>query len=506
MITAKGAAKAAASPLLVGVGGRAAGLPPLAAGAGAAAPPPAGATSRQRVFDLPLSSFQSLLAQRGLPAYHAANVWRAALRHGATTFDAITTLPLSAREALGRSFTLRHGSVVSSSLSADGSRKLLVELPRPPRGADGGGGGGGGALSALLAALPAKAPAPPAAPAGGGAAAAAAARRVEAVLMPWSRGRRSTLCVSIQAGCSLSCSFCHTGAQRLGGNLTGGDVVEQVLLAGGAPSHVVFMGQGEPLLNLRAVKQAVGVLCAPEGLALPRRRVTVSTAGVAPVIRRLAEELPGVRLALSLHAPTDALRTRLMGVNATWPLAEVMDALAVFVRARLRQVAAGAAARKGPGGGGSQEEEEGEEEEEEEEEEGAEGGQGADSLLRTPPAGQRFNGARRVRVSFEYLLLHGVNDSPLHASQLLQLLRGWLPHGAAALHAHVNLIPFNAWPGAPGGYAAPAPAAVAAFAAALRAGGFAATVRRTRGGDMLGACGQLRSEAEGKRGKAENAL
>jgi 23S rRNA (adenine2503-C2)-methyltransferase len=103
-----------------------------------------------------------------------------------------------------------------------------------------------------------------------------------------------------------------------------------------------------------------------------------------------------------------------------------------------------------------------------------------------------------VRVSFEYLLLHGVNDGPEHARLLVKLLSSWLPHGASALHAHVNLIPFNAWPGAPGGFAAPPPAAVAAFAAAVRGGGFATTVRRTRGGDMLGACGQLRSEAEGK--------
>jgi 23S rRNA (adenine2503-C2)-methyltransferase len=241
---------------------------------------------------------------------------------------------------------------------------------------------------------------------------------------------------------------------------------------------------GEPLLNLRAVKQAVAVLCGAEGLALPPRRVTISTAGVAPVIRTLATELPGVRLALSLHAPTDALRTRLMNVNKAWPLAEVMDALAAFVKTRLRQVAAAGAGSGGEEGGES-----------EEEEGDGEGGGGA-LPLRVP--GQRFSGARRVRVSFEYLLLRGVNDGAEHAAQLVDLLHRWLPHGAARLHAHVNIIPFNPWPGAPGGYAAPSPAAVSAFSAALRAGGFATTVRRTRGSDVLGACGQLRSEAEGK--------
>ena len=293
---------------------------------------------------------------------------------------------------------------------------------------------------------------------------------VESVLIPHAGGRRHTLCVSSQAGCAMACSFCATGSRGFTANLSAADIVEQVLLVSPQPSNVVFMGEGEPLLNLRAVAQAIAVLTSPHGLAMPPRRITVSTSGIAPAIPRLASAAPGVRLALSLHAPTDALRSRLMGINDQYPLAAVFDALREYVALRL---ASNAGAEEGDG-------EEGEEEEEA-------GGTGASA--QPPPPGQRYNGTRRVRVSFEYLLLAGVNDSPAHAGALAKLLCAWMPH--ARLHSHVNLIAFNAWAGAPGGYQAPSPQAVHAFKRVLAGEGLSATVRTPRGLDVSGACGQL---------------
>jgi 23S rRNA (adenine2503-C2)-methyltransferase len=298
------------------------------------------------------------------------------LHGGARATTDVTTLPAASRASLAASFSLRHGRVASSTSCGDGATKLLVELPRIDATR-------GGPL------------------------------RVESVLIR--DGARTTLCVSSQAGCSLACSFCRTGTQALGGNLSGADIIEQVLLAreslpADKLTNVVFMGQGEPLLNYRAVIQACHVLTHARGLALPPRRVTVSTSGVAPLMARLARDAPGVRLALSLHAPNDALRTSLMGVNARWPLRVVIDAAARFVADSLASIPGSAQGR-----------------------------------------GQAFAGARRVRVSFEYVLLNGVNDSDAHARALASLIAAWLPAGprASLRHAHVNVLRFNAWEGAP---------------------------------------------------------
>ena len=396
----------------------------------------------QRVFDLPLTALEARLkAACGLPAYHAKSVWRAALRHGATEFAHVTSLPKASRAALAEALRLRYATS-QRAVSRDGTVKHLVSLPREE--------------------------------------AAAAPLTVESVLIPHERGRRHTLCVSSQAGCSLACSFCATGARGFSANLSAADIVEQVLVCsapGRAITNVVFMGQGEPLLNLRAVAQAAQVLTSPHGLALPPRRVTVSTSGIAPAIPMLALALPGVRLALSLHAPDDALRSRLMGINDQYPLAAVFSSLREYVALRLRSVEGG-------------EEGDGEKEEEEEEEnEAGEGGEG-----REPPPGQRFNGTRRVRISFEYLLLGGINDSPAQAASLARLLTSWIPH--ARLHSHINLIPFNAWEGAPGSYCAPTPGAVDAFARILASEGLSTTLRTPRGVDVKGACGQLEQAAK----------
>ena len=403
--------------------------------------PPPQPPQRERVFDLPLQALQErLTAGHGLPSHAARGVWRAALLHGAPDFAAITTLPKAARGALDSALQLRHGSVAECLVAADGTKKYLVALPR----------GGGSSAPPLT---------------------------VESVLIPHAGGRRHTLCVSSQAGCALACSFCATGSRGFTANLTAADIVEQVLLVSPRPTNVVFMGQGEPMLNLKAVAQAIAVLTSPHGLALPPRRVTVSTSGIAPAIPRLALAAPGVRLALSLHAPTDALRSRLMGINDQYPLAVVFKSLREYVDLRL---ASAAGAEEGDG----EEEEEGE----------ADATLGAAQGASPPPRGQLYNGTRRVRISFEYLLLAGVNDSVAQAAALARLLCTWMPH--ARLHSHVNLIAFNAWQGAPGGYSAPTPAAVAAFQRVLAGEGLSATVRTPRGLDVSGACGQLEQAAK----------
>ena len=387
----------------------------------------------QRVFDLPLSALEARLkAAYGLPAYHAKTIWRAALRHGATEFAHVTSLPKASRAALAGALCLRYATS-QHAVSRDGTAKHLVTLPREE--------------------------------------AAAAPLTVESVLIPHEHGRRHTLCVSSQAGCSLACTFCATGARGFSANLSAADIVEQVLVCSAQDKklNVVFMGQGEPLLNLRAVAQAAQVLTSPHGLALPPRRVTVSTSGIAPAIPKLALAAPGVRLALSLHAPDDALRSRLMGINDQYPLAAVFSSLREYVALRLRSVEGG---------------EEGDGEGEEEEEEVVVVGK-----VGKEPPGQRFNGTRRVRISFEYLLLGGINDSSAQAASLARLLTSWIPH--ARLHSHVNLIPFNAWAGAPGDYSAPTPGAVEAFQRVLAGEGLSATLRTPRGVDIKGACGQL---------------
>lgn len=251
------------------------------------------------------------------------------------------------------------------------------------------------------------------------------AARIEAVLIP--EGRRQTLCVSSQIGCSLDCSFCATGRMGLGRNLRAEEIVDQALHAcellaadGKALTHVVFMGMGEPLLNLASVVQAIRVLTHAEAFALSPKRITVSTAGVVPRLAQLGAAVP-VRLAVSLHATTDALRDELVPLNRRFPLAKLLEACAAY------------------------------------------------------PV------ARRDRLSFEYALLAGVNDSDADARSLARIARG--------ARAKVNLIPMNEHPASP--YRRPSEARIDAFLAVLCEAGASATVRRSRGDDILAACGQL---------------
>ncbi len=252
-------------------------------------------------------------------------------------------------------------------------------------------------------------------------------RVVQTVIMP--DGDRLTLCVSTQVGCGFGCAFCLTGTMGLVRNLTAGEIVGQVwaarstLAPGARLTHVVFMGMGEPLANYAATVKALRVLVAPRGFGFSPRRITVSTVGLVGGLERLARENLRVNLAVSLHAVTDEVRGRLMPVNRGW---------------------------------------------------------GLDDLL---AACRRFPLAVRQRMTFEYTLLDGVNDSAEDAQRLVRRLRG--------LRAKVNLIPFNEWPGAT--FRRPPPERILAFQRALLDAGLIATIRWSKGEDVGAACGQLAS-------------
>ncbi|KAJ2253715.1 hypothetical protein GGI13_002551 [Coemansia sp. RSA 455] len=259
---------------------------------------------------------------------------------------------------------------------------------------------------------------------------------VEAVFIP--EEHRGTLCVSSQVGCSLSCKFCHTGTQSLYRNLTAAEIAGQYMIAAWIAkdlprrtnkrpnvSNIVFMGQGEPLYNFRNVSSAIKLMTDPDGAGVAPWRITISTSGVAPLIPRIATELR-VGLAISLHAADNDLRTEIMPINKTYPLPLLMNSCTEFAR---------------------------------------------------------IAGPQNRRITFEYVMLDGVNDSDRHAKQLVDLIHG--------LPAHVNLIPFNPWPGS--AYRSSSAARVAAFCGLVRNSGVHASVRTPRGDDILAACGQLKS-------------
>ena len=270
---------------------------------------------------------------------------------------------------------------------------------------------------------------------------------VESVFIP-SVSKTGALCVSSQVGCTLTCKFCHTGSQRLVRNLTAAEIALQVMVARDdlaewpsssvtrKMSNIVFMGMGEPLYNTDEVAKAIDIICDVEGLSFGRRRITLSTSGVVPQIVKAGERTSAM-LAISLHAANDKLRSQIMPINKKYPLSELM-----------------AACRAYPG----------------------------------------LSNSRRI--TFEYVMLKGMNDSPRHAKELINLLRG--------IPAKVNLIPFNPWPGSP--YECSDWETIESFADRINAAGYASPIRTPRGRDILAACGQLKSESEKMRASEKRKL
>jgi len=335
------------------------------------------------------------MAALGQPAFRARQLWHWLYHRGATDFAAMTTLAKSFRAELDEKYSIGRPGVARAQVSSDGTRKWLLKF------ADG--------------------------------------QEAECVHIP--EEDRGTLCISSQVGCTLNCRFCHTGTQLLVRNLAAREIVGQVMLTRDElkewPSpkddrqltNIVLMGMGEPLYNFDEVAKAVKIILDGEGLAISRRKITLSTAGVVPMIRRCGEEL-GVNLAISLHATNDTLRDELVPLNKKYPIAELLEA------------------------------------------------------CRTYPGAHN---ARRI--TFEYVMLKDVNDSPAEARELVRLLDG--------IPAKVNLIPFNPWPGAP--YECSSDAAIAAFSEIVFAAGYSSPVRTPRGRDILAACGQLKSDSIRKR-------
>jgi 23S rRNA (adenine2503-C2)-methyltransferase len=338
------------------------------------------------------------------PSQHKMRVqqlWHWMYFRGAKSFDEMTSISRETRAHLAEHFTVSRPEVVAEQISNDGTRKWLLRLPS------------GDAIER--------------------------AHEVECVYIP--ETDRGTLCVSSQVGCTLNCSFCHTGTQRLVRNLTAGEIVGQVMVArdrlndwadrdtpdgGRLVTNVVMMGMGEPLYNFDAVRDALLIVSDNEGIGISRRRITLSTSGVVPNIVRAGEEI-GVMLAISLHAVRDELRNELVPLNRKYPIAELLQAC-----------------RDYPGS----------------------------------------SNARRI--TFEYVMLKGVNDRLDDAKLLVKLLKG--------IPAKINLIPFNPWPGT--AYECSDWDQIEKFSEYIFNAGYSSPVRTPRGRDILAACGQLKSETE----------
>lgn len=356
---------------------------------------------RRDILGLARDELVAALAEAGVPErqakMRARQVWHQVYHRGVTDFDAMTDISREVRARLAATFRVSRPEIAEAQYSSDGTRKYLLRL------ADG--------------------------------------SEVESVYIP--EEDRGTLCISSQVGCTLNCRFCHTGTMRLVRNLGAHEIVAQMMVArddlGEWPAstenrrvtNIVMMGMGEPLYNFDAVSKALHIVMDAEGIQLSRRRITLSTAGVVPMMRRCGEEI-GVNLAVSLHAVRDDIRDEIVPLNRKYKLAELLAACAAY-----------------PG----------------------------------------THNARRI--TFEYVMLDGVNDSDADARELVRLLKAW------KLPAKVNLIPFNPWPGSP--YACSDEARIARFSEIVFSAGISAPVRTPRGRDIMAACGQLKSASERKR-------
>ena len=355
---------------------------------------------KPNLIGLTRDALRQILIDHGTPEkqarMRAGQIWQWVYQWGIRDFAQMTNLAKGYRAELEKKFTLDTPEVVSRQVSSDGTRKYLVRI------------------------------------AGG--------HEVEVVYIP--EESRGTLCISSQVGCTLTCSFCHTGTQKLVRNLTAGEIVGQIMVARddlgewpeqGAPkdetrllSNIVLMGMGEPLYNFENVRDAMKIAMDPEGIQLSRRRITLSTSGVVPEIHRTAAEI-GCMLAVSFHATTDEVRDGLVPINKKWNIAALLEALKAYPKV-----------------------------------------------------------SNSERITFEYVMLDGINDSDEDARRLVKLIEG--------IPAKINLIPFNEWPGAP--YKRSSGNRIHAFADIIYKAGYASPIRTPRGEDIMAACGQLKSATE----------
>ena len=344
-------------------------------------------------------ALQAIGIQPSAVKMRSEQLWHWIYHHGVSDFSQMKNVAKELRDKLAAHYTLERPEIATSQVSVNGTRKWLVALPADNE--------------------------------------AQKSHHVECVYIP--EEGRGTLCVSSQVGCTLNCSFCHTGTQRLVRNLTAAEIVTQLMIARDAlndwPSargedraitNIVFMGMGEPLYNLDAVSAAIGIMADGEGLAISRRRITVSTAGVVPQIEKLGAET-GAMLAISLHATHDDLRNRLVPLNKKYPIEDLLKACSSY-----------------PGASNSR------------------------------------------RITFEYVMLKDVNDSIAEAKRLVKLLK--------KIPAKINLIPFNPWPGTQ--YECSDWEQIERFSEVIFKAGYASPVRTPRGRDILAACGQLKSATE----------
>jgi 23S rRNA (adenine2503-C2)-methyltransferase len=354
----------------------------------------------QNLIGLSRDQMRDALIAVGTPEKQAkmrvGQIWQWLYHWGTRDFAQMTNLAKDYRAMLAENFVIALPEVVTRQVSDDGTRKYLVRI------------------------------------AGG--------HEVEVVYIP--ETDRGTLCISSQVGCTLTCSFCHTGTQKLVRNLTTAEIVGQIMVARddlgewpeqGAPknetrllSNIVLMGMGEPLYNFENVRDAMKIAMDPEGISLSRRRITLSTSGVVPEIARTAREI-GCLLAISFHATTDEVRDRLVPINKRWPIADLLEALREYPKV-----------------------------------------------------------SNSERITFEYVMLDGVNDSDEDARRLVKLIEG--------IPAKINLIPFNEWPGAP--YKRSSNNRIRKFADIIYKAGYASPIRTPRGEDIMAACGQLKSATE----------
>lgn len=356
-------------------------------------------TDKTELLGLSKEEIAEQISKLGEKPFRAKQLWQWLYYHGVSDFEKMTSFSKDLRAKLAENFTITRPKIVTEQISVDKTHKWLLEF------ADG--------------------------------------QRVEMVYIP--EEDRGAVCISTQVGCAMGCRFCHTGSQKLTRNLSAGEIVGQFMVARDVYnewptktdenrmlSNIVVMGMGEPLQNVENVVKAMNIITDGEGIAVSRRRITLSTSGIAPKIVEVAEAT-GVRLAISLHAPTDEIRSQIMPINKKYPLAEVMKACQDY---------------------------------------------------------QSKDGSRYI--TFEYLMLNGVNDSIENANQLINLMKKY------QINAKFNLIAFNPWPGC--GFEPSSNNRIHAFAKVLNHAGYAAPIRTPRGQDILAACGQLKSKKDQQQG------